>query len=180
MFSIFGIPLKKFAKLQRQGESVKVSFWIAMMLHKIPKDGKFKTHNLEDLTVSQIVDLERFLFDEDYYSFCRIFVKKYFWQTVYIHNISFILEDFVKQKERLKENHHYIFDPPIYGEPEKETIGTEVRKEFVEEFGDWVVMMDVVCKGRLADYKQVENWKVSEFLFWANYLTGQKIVENVK
>lgn len=177
---IFGIPLKKFAKLQEQGENVKVNFWTAMMLHKIPKDRNFRTFDLEDLTVSQIVDLERFFIEQDYFNFCRIFVKKKWWQTVYIHNLSFVLEDFSKQKERLKENHYYIFDPPVYGEPEKETIGSEVRKEFVEEFGDWVVLMDVVCKGRLSDMKKIEQWRVSEFLFWANYLTGQKIVENVK
>lgn len=180
MASYFGITLKHFARLQAQGEKVKVNFWTARLLNKKPKDGKFKTHDLENLTVSQIVDLERFFFDEDYYNFCRIFVNKYFWQTVYLHNLSFIIEDYAAQKERLKENHPYIFDPPQYGEPEKETIGSELRKEFVEEFGDWVVLTDIVCKGRLADAKKIEKWKVSEFLFWANYLTGQKIVENVK
>jgi hypothetical protein len=32
----------------------------------------------------------------------------------------------------------------------------------------------------LVDYKKVESWKLGEFLFWANYLSGQKIIENVK
>jgi len=40
--------------------------------------------------------------------------------------------------------------------------------------------MDVVCKGVIVNYKDVEQWKVREFFFWANYLKGQKIVENVK
>lgn len=177
---IFGITLKHFARLQAQGENVKVNFWTARLLNKKPYNRKFRTVELENLTVNQIVDLERFFFDEDYYNFCRIFVKKYFWQTIYLHNFEAIAIDFGKQKERLREMHSYIFDPPQYGEPEKETIGSELRKEFVEEFGDWVVLTDIVCKGRLADAKKVEKWKVSEFLFWANYLSGQKIVENVK
>lgn len=177
---IFGITLKHFARLQKQGEQVRVNFWVAKLLAKQQTKLKFKTAQLENLTVSQIVDLERLFLEEDYYNFCLIFVKKYFWQTVYLHNFEAIATDFANQKQQLRDNHPYIFDPPQYGEPEKGIIGPELRKEFVEEFGDWVVMMDIVCKGRLADYKQVEKWKVSEFLFWANYLTGQKIVENVK
>ena len=91
-----------------------------------------------------------------------------------------ILIDYQQQKEKLYENYPYIFNPPQYGEPEKETIGSELRREFVEEFGNWVVLTDVICKGNLTRYKEVEKWKLSEFLFWANYLTGQKIIENVK
>jgi len=177
---IFGITLKHFARLQKQGEQVKVNFWIARLLSKEQKDTNFKTYALEDLTVSQIVDLERFFLEEDYYNFCRIFVKRKWWQTVYIHNTLAIGQDFWNQKQRLRDNHYYIFDPPVYGEQQKETVGSELKKEFVEEFGDWVVLMDVVCKGRLADAKKVEQWKVSEFLFWANYITGQRIIENVK
>lgn len=177
---IFGVTLKKFAKLKAQGDEVKVNLWTALLLQKKQKDGKFRTHDLEDLTVSQIVDLERYFLEEDYYNFCRIFVKRKTWKTVYVHNLEAIITDFAAQKERLKTNHYYIFDPPQYGDPQKESVGSELRKEFVAEFGDWVVLMDVVCKGRLADAKKVEQWKVSEFLFWANYITGQKIIENVK
>ena len=78
------------------------------------------------------------------------------------------------------EKYPYISDPPIYGEGVKETMGSELRKDFVTEFGTWVVLTDKVCKGRLVDYKAVEQWNVSEFLFWANYISGQKIIENVK
>lgn len=177
---IFGITLKKFQKLQEQGESVKVNFITAKLLLKKPTDRKFRTVCLYDLTVSQIVDLERYFTDNDYYNFCRIFVKKKFWQTIYVHNLESIVTDFGKQKEKLREQHPYIYDPPQYGEHEKETIGSELRKEFVDEMGDWVVLMDSVCKGRLSDFKAVEQWKVSEFLFWANYLSGQRILENVK
>lgn len=177
---IFGITLKKFQKLQQQGENVKVNFITARLLQKKPKDGKFKTINLYDLTVSKIVDLEIYFTDNDYYNFCRIFVKKNFWQTIYLHNLEAIVYDFGKQKDKLKEQHPYVYDPPQYGEEQKETIGSELRKDFVEEMGDWAVLMDTVCKGRLSEFKQVEQWKVSEFLFWANYLSGQKIIENVK
>jgi hypothetical protein len=101
------------------------------------------------------------------------------YQTVYVHNLRPIVEDFGNQKAALKEKYYYIFDPPQYGEPVKESIGTEVRKDFVNEFGNWVVLMDLVCKDK-SKYKEVEGWKLEEFLFWANYLSGQKIVENVK
>ena len=80
----------------------------------------------------------------------------------------------------LIEDNDFIFNPPQYGEPTKETIGSELRKEFVDRFGNYVVLMDMVCKGDFTRYKSVEQWKVSEFFFWANYLTGQKIVKKIK
>lgn len=176
---IFGITLKHFAKLLEQGETVKANFWVLRLLNKKIKD-RFKTKRLEDLTVSQIVDLETYFKENDYYNFCCIFVSKRWYQTVYVHNLEPIILDYAKQKEFLRECHPYVYDPPQYGEPQQETIGSELRKEFVEEVGDWTVLMDLVCKGRLADYKKVEQWKVSEFLYWANYLSAQKILENVK
>jgi len=176
---IFGITLKRFAKLLQQGDAAKTSKRTERLL--IKKSNKvFKSRSLSEMRFSDFVDLERHFTDLNYTEFCRIFVQKRFWQTVYIHNMWAILEDYSKQKEQLFENYPYIFDPPQYGEPGKETVGSELRKDFVAEFGNWVILTDVICKGRLVDYKVVEGWKVSEFLFWANYLSGQKIIENVK
>jgi len=175
---IFGITLKHYAKLLSKGEKAKGSFWINRLLLK-ESNKKFNTKNIEQLTFSDFVDCERFLEDADFYNFCRIFVKIKWWQTIYVHNLKSIVSDFGLQKEALKEKYYYIFDPPQYGEPAKETIGSDIRKDFVDEFGNWVVLMDLVCKNK-ADYKIIEQWKFEEFLFWANYLSGQKIVENVK
>jgi len=88
--------------------------------------------------------------------------------------------EYARQKKELIEENDFIFNPPQYGEPQKQTIGTELRSEFVERFGNYVVLMDVICKGDMTKYKEVEQWKVRDFFFWANYLKGQKIVENVK
>jgi hypothetical protein len=63
---------------------------------------------------------------------------------------------------------------------QKETVGSELRKDFVKEFGNYVILTDLICKGQLVNYKKVEKWKLDEFLFWANYLSGQKIIENVQ
>lgn len=171
---IFGITLTRFQKLLSQGEDAKID---PALLQRISKT-KLRTRNIEDLTFSDFVDLERFFENNDYKNFCRIFVKRKFF--VFLHHMPLVMEDYGNQKKELFKQFLYIFDPPQYGEPQKETIGSELRKEFVEEFGSWVVLMDVACKGRLADYKAVEKWKLGEFLFWANYLTGQKIIENVK
>lgn len=173
---IFGITLKHFARLLAKGENVKSNFWINRLLKK-QSNKQFKTVNIEELTFSDFVDAERFIEEQNYYDFCRIFVKS---KRIYIHNMPMILIDYQNQKELLFEKYQYIFNPPQYGEPQKETVGSELRKEFVQEFGNWVILTDVICKGSLVRYKEVENWKLSEFLFWANYLTGQKILENVK
>lgn len=176
---ILGITLSHFACLQSKGEQAKASKRTLRLLSKT-SEKKFRTHKIEDLTFENFIDLENYLSDQNFNDFCRIFVRKKFWQTVYVHNLPLIMQDFADQKKELFENYYWIFDPPQYGEPEKETPGTEVRKEFVEEFGSWVVLMDKVCRGHLVDYKQVEQWKFGEFLFWANYLSGQRIVENLK
>lgn len=173
---IFGITLKHFARLQAQGEQVKSNWWINRLLLKTSTK-KLKTKNIENLSFGDFVDCERFKQEQNYYEFCCIFVKR---KRVYIHNMLQVLMDFEEQKERLYENYPYIFNPPQYGEPEKETIGSELRREFVEEFGNWVVLTDVICSKQNVSFKEVENWELSEFLFWANYYTGQKIVENVK
>jgi hypothetical protein len=176
---IFGITLKHFAKLQQQGKSAKGSKRALRLLEK-PQIDKFKTRQLEDLSFSDYVDLKRYFAQEDYINFCRIFVKIKWWQVVYIHNTGPLLEEYARQTQELTERYYYIFNPPIYGEPGKETIGSELRNDFVLEFGNDVVIVDKICKGKIVDYKMVEQWKTSEVLFWANYLVGQKIVEDVK
>lgn len=173
---IFGITLKHFARLQAQDDQVKSNWWINRLLLKT-SNKQFPSHNIEDLIFSDFVDAERFVEEQNYYDFCCIFVKS---KRIYIHNMASILIDYQSQKEKLYENYPYIFNPPQYGEPEKETIGSELRKEFVQEFGNWVILTDVICSKQNVGFKEVEKWKVSEFLFWANYYSGQKIVENVK
>jgi len=176
---IFGITLKHFAKLNAKGEDVKVNRITAYLLNK-KQISKFKTKQIEDLSFSDYVDLKRYFDSEDYHNFCRIFVVKKWFQVVYIHHTIAIVEEFRKQKDQLTEKYYYVFDPPIYGEPQKETIGTEVRNEFVQEFGNDVIIMDVLMRWANCSYKEIESWKVSEVMFWANYLYGQKIVEGVK
>lgn len=176
---IFGITLKHFARLQLLGEDAKVSWWTGRLLLKTSTK-RFRVRSIQDLTFSQFVDLERFYSENNYFDFCIIFVKQRFWETIYVHNMALIMEAYGNQKKELFSGCRYIFDPPQYGDQEKETIGTELRKDFVEEFGNYVILMDMVCVGDLSKYKEVQEWKVSEFFFWANYKTGQKIIENVK
>lgn len=176
---IFGITLKHFAKLISQGSEVKNSKRVNRLLLK-QTNRRFKTRSIQDLKFTDFVDLERFKEEQNYIEFCCIFVRKRFWQTIYVHNMFSILADFAAQKAELFKDYNYIFDPPQYGVPAPETIGSELRKDFVDEFGSYVVLMDLVCKGRIIDHKSIEQWPVKEFMFWANYLSGQKIVESVK
>jgi hypothetical protein len=176
---IFGITLKHFAKLQQQGDKAKGGRRVLKQLER-PHVDKFKARQLAELSFSDYVDLKRFYLAEDYLNFCRIFAIVKWWQVIYIHNTGPLMEEFARQTKELTERYYYIFNAPQYGEPAKETIGSELRTEFVAEFGNDVIITDRLCKGRLVDYKEVEKWKTSEVLFWAHYLAGQKIVEDVK
>jgi hypothetical protein len=176
---ILGVTLSKYAKLLAQGENAKCSLFTKKLLLK--KSNKiFKTKDIENLTMSDFVDLERLLEESNFKDFCCIFVDKFWFQTVYVHNLELIIEDYGKQRARLFKKNYYIFDPPHYGEHGQETIGSELRKDFVNEFGNYVVLMDRVQKWDKTGYKKIEKWKVIDFFFWANYLAGQSIIENVK
>jgi hypothetical protein len=175
---IFGIRLKKFERLKDKPE-VKLNFFTRWQFGRT-KIKRYKFNNIQDLTFDKFVDCENFIENEQFKEFCSIFVKRKFWQTIYLHELETIILDYARQKKELIEENDFIFNPPQYGEPTKETIGSELRREFVERYGNYVILMDVVCKGDMTKYKEVEQWKVRDFFFWANYLKGQRIVENVK
>jgi len=136
----------------------------------------FDCRDIFQLTISELADLDRHLENNDYQEFCNIFVMG----NPDSRHLFKIIEEFGRQKQMLRVTYNYVFDPPIYGEPQQETIGSELRKEFVEEFGTYVVLTDLICKGDFTKYKEVEKWTVEQFFFWANYLSGQRILENVK
>ena len=175
---ILGISLRKFEMLKGK-DLDKLDFISRWQFSKTSKR-KFKTKKIKDLTFSDFVDCENYLESEQFYKFSCIFVKKFFWQTIYIQELEYILKEYASQKEELIEDNDFIFNPPQYGEPAKETIGSELRKDFVQRYGNYVILMDIICKGDFTRYKKVEQWKVNEFFFWANYLTGQKLIEKIK
>ncbi len=176
VIAIFGITLNQAEKLK---DSKIKSKWINYLLLKESKK-KIKTVSVRDLTLAQMVTLENSLQECDFKTFCSIFVKRKLFQTVYFHNLKNIMLDYAEQKRELFEQYNWLSNPPSYGEPPAETIGSEIRKEFVESFGSYVVLTDVVCKGDITKYKEVEKWNITEFLFWADYLTGQKLIGNIK
>ena len=176
---IFGITLKHFAKLQQQGDKVKESKRTLRLLQH-PQTDRFKTRRLEDLSFSDYVDLKRFYATEDYTNFCRIFAIVKWWQIIYIHNVTALVEKYKEQSDEIVQKYYYALDPPEYGEPANETPGASLRRQFVIDFGNEVILTDNVMRWSNCSYKELEQWKVNEFLFWANFLAGQKIVENVK
>ncbi len=175
---IFGITLSKFERIKGK-ESFNPNFLERWQFGRKPKR-TFKVNDIQELTFDQFVDCENFIENEQFKDFCAIFVRRKWWQTIYLHELEAIVLEYARQKAELIEENDFIFNPPQYGEPQKQTISTELRNEFVERFGNYVVLMDVICKGDMTKYKEVEQWKVRDFFFWANYLKGQKIVENVK
>ncbi len=175
---IFGITLSKFERIKNIPD-VKLNWFDRWQFGRTSKR-TFEVNDIQELTFDQFVDCENFIENEQFKDFCTIFVKRKWWQTIYLHELESIVLEYASQKAELIEANDFIFNPPQYGEPQKQTIGSELRTEFVERFGNYVVLMDVVCKGDMTKYKEVERWKVRDFFFWANYLKGQKIVENVK
>lgn len=176
---IFGVSLKEYERLLKLGDKAYPSQWTKRLLLK-PHVDKFKTKNILDMTFSEFVDMERYRERTEWDNFCRIFVVKKWWQCVYFHNLEPIVKEYGRQKQEMADLYRYVYNPPVYGESQSETNGDELRKEFVQEFGNLVVLMDKVMSWDKTGFKAIEQWKVSEFFFWANYLTAQRIVENVK
>lgn len=175
---IFGITLDKFERI-KETPDVKLNWFTRWQFGRISKR-TFKVQDIQELTFDKFVDCENFIENEQFKEFCTIFVKRKWWQTIYLHELEKIILEYARQKSELIEQNDFIFNPPQYGEPQKETIGSELRAEFVERFGNYVVLMDVVQAWDKSSYKNIEQWKVRDFFFWANYLKGQKIVETVK
>jgi hypothetical protein len=168
---VFGITPKRFAKLLKEGKEGVMSKQV----------DKFKVKQLQDLSFSDYVDLKRHFANEDYHNFFRIFVDKKWYQVVYMHHSLAIAAEFKRQKDEIEESNYWIFNPPQYGEPSKESeVSKSLRADFVEEFGNDVIIVDVIMRWSNCSYKEVEQWKVSEVMFWGNYLYGQRIVEGVK
>jgi hypothetical protein len=178
---IFGINLSKFEKLKETPDA-KLTFIDKWQFGRT-KVKKYKFNNILDLEFDKFVDCENFIESEQFKKFCTIFVKRKWWQTIYLHELETIVLEYARQKQLLIEENDFIFNPPDYSDPSKELpkgIGLELRKEFVERFGNWVNIADTVCKGFHVSPKEIENWKLQDVIFWANYLKGQRIVENVK
>jgi hypothetical protein len=177
---IFNITLKHFAKLLKEENP---SNWTKLLLSR--KSNKhFQSRSLDSLTVGQISSLEIYLEEHNYYEFCRIFVCKKWYETICIQHWPLILQDYIEQKtkfdEQWKEVYYYIFNPPQYGMPGEETQGSMLRQDFVNEFGNWVVLTDLILSKQPLGYKEIEKWNIIDFLFWANYYSGQQIIEKVK
>lgn len=140
----------------------------------------FRTRNIENMKVCDFISAERALSNKEFEEFVKLFVLKFPWQKVYVHNLEPICSKFKEQIANFVEIYTYIFGQNNIVSTEITSTGYEKRKDFVSEFGNYVVLMDLVCGGNISNYKKVEQWKVHEFMFWANYLTGQKIIENIK
>jgi len=175
---ILGISLNKFERLKKS-DSEKVNKLTRWQFTR-KSNYKFKTRTIKDMPFGKFVDCEFAIENEDFKKFINIFVIKRFYQTVYVHNLELILKDYAKQKTELIENNDFIFNPPTYGDPPKQTLGSELRKDFVTRFGNYVVLMDLVQAWDGTGYREIEKWTVNDFFFWANYLSGQRILENVK
>ena len=107
---IFGITLKHFARLQAKGDQVKVNWWINRLLCKT-SNKKFKTNKIEGLTFNDFLECERFIEEQNYYDFCRIFVKA---KRIYIHNMPLILIDYHQQKQLLWDEIFRLEYPHLY------------------------------------------------------------------
>ena len=175
---IFGITLNKLDRI-KANPNAKINLFTRWQFSR-SKIKRYKFVKLKELTLNELVDCEIFIENEQFKEFCTIFVKRKWWQTIYLHELESIVTDYARQKTELIEENDFIFNPPQYGEIEKETTGTELRREFVARFGIWVNVADTVCKGYRVNPKEVGEWSVNDVLFWANYLKGQRIVENVK
>ena len=173
------MKLKKFEQLRLLGDSRKPSKKEAKQLAEVI-DGGFECRKVLELSLGSFVDAERHLVELDYYSFCRIFVKKKWYKPIRISHMTAILLDFKTQKEEIKDTYRWVFDPPSYGKPAEESVGSQLRADFVLEFGNLVVLTDLLISKMGVSFREVETWSVEDFFFWANYYSSQKIVENVK
>ena len=94
-----------------------------------------------------------------------------------------ILKDYIVEVVELKEQFEWIYNPPQMpsnSEEQKQTYGSELRKEFAEHYGGYTELVYLICNGNITKVDKVFKMKTSEFLFWGEYLLRKRIIEQVK
>jgi len=147
------------------------------------REGKLRFKTIPSLAkcrVGDFIDLENYLVDENFEAFVKLYLNKNNLESFYIEDLKAVLLKYRKESEALKERFPNVYNPQSYGLPGEQTQGSELRREFAEEYTGYMMMLDLICVGDFTKSDQVLDWETDKFLHFAGYLMKRKSIENIK
>ena len=103
---IFGITLNKLEGLKDKPD-LKLN-WFTRWQFGQTKVKKYELNNIKELAFDKFVDCENFIEIEQFKDFCTIFVKRKWWQTIYLHEMESIILEYARQKAEIIEENDFI------------------------------------------------------------------------
>jgi hypothetical protein len=93
---------------------------------------------------------------------------------------SEIIQEFNNQLVELKSEHPWIYNPPKtidQFKTQKDSAKAEMMREFAEDYGGYIELIYVICKGNLLNVSKVLEMNTKDFLFWGEYALRKRTIE---
>lgn len=86
--------------------------------------------------------------------------------------------EFLKSVAYFKEKYEWIYNPPALPTNAKQTIGKQLRSDFVQQYGVYAEITYLLSNGNPLKFEEVNKLKLSEYLALGEYILRKKTVEN--
>ena len=87
--------------------------------------------------------------------------------------------EFLQSVEHFKEKYEWIYNPPILPGVKINTIGKQLRSEFVQHYGVYAEITYLLSNGNALKFEEVNQMMLSDYLSLGEYLLRKKSVESV-
>lgn len=143
-------------------------------------------HKITDLRAGDFIDLENWFKEisiEQYDNLEKFYLLLLGRNPKDEKETVAVIQSFVDQKTDIVETYNWIYDPPsppTSSDQREPTIGDEYRKEFAEDYGNYIEIIYLICISLSYKPNEVLQMKCSEFLYWGEYLLRKRFCENIK
>lgn len=138
-------------------------------------------------TAGKFIDCDTFLNDGMVLEFLELVLKpKYFWsrkvnlEKLSISQVEMVINLFRDKVEPIKEDHEWIYNPPMFNGSTEVTQGTEERQDFAQHYGGYIEMTYLIAGGDVSKFDSITNWSLDKYLFLGEYCLRKRTVENLK
>ena len=100
-----------------------------------------------------------------------------------VQEVSEVIEMYLNEVSAIKNRFFWIYnkpDVPSDSTQKETTAGDEYRNEFAEDYGGYVELIYLIATVYGYKPNEVLQMKCEDFLFWGEYLSRKRFVENIK
>lgn len=143
-------------------------------------------HKLTDLKAGEFIDFENYykeIIDNNFDNLDKFYLLLLGKDNPIEKEVLDCIELITKELIEIKETYYWLYNPPqmpTESQQQQPTIGDDYRQEFAEDYGGYVEVIYMICKGDILKVPDVMQMKLTDFLYWGEYLLRKKFVENIK